>query len=98
MKKLNEAVKRERYVLPSLDDIALSLQGLKVFSKLDAASGFWEIPLHTESSKLTTFITRFGRFCFQGLPFEISALVQNTPNRTSSGRVRQKPKRYIEEC
>ena len=43
LKKLNEAVTRERYVLPSLDDIAPSLQGSKVFSKLDAASGFWQI-------------------------------------------------------
>ena len=73
LKKLNEAVKRERYVLPSLDDIAPSLQGSKVFSKLDAASGFWQIPLHTESSKLTTFITPFGRFCFRRLPFGISS-------------------------
>ena len=71
LRKLNEAVKRERYVLPSLDDIAPSLQGSKVFSKLDAASGFWQIPLHTESSKLTTFITPFGRFCFRRLPFGI---------------------------
>ena len=73
LKKLNEAVKQERYVLPSLDDIAPSLQGSKVFSKLDAASGFWQIPLHTESSKLTTFITPFGRFCFRRLPFGISS-------------------------
>jgi hypothetical protein len=60
LKKLNEAVKRERYVLPSLDDIAPSLHGSEVFPKLDAASGFWQIPLHPESSKLTTFITPFG--------------------------------------
>ena len=44
-----------------------------MFSKLDAASGFWQIPLHTESSKLTTFITPFGRFCFRKLPFGISS-------------------------
>ncbi|CAB4027684.1 Retrovirus-related Pol poly from transposon, partial [Paramuricea clavata] len=73
MKKLNEAVKRERYVLPSLDDIAPSLHGSEVFSKLDAASGFWQIPLHPESSKLTTFITPFGRFCFRRPPFGISS-------------------------
>ncbi|CAB4017360.1 Retrovirus-related Pol poly from transposon [Paramuricea clavata] len=61
LKKLNEAVKRERCVLPSLDDIAPSLHGSEVFSKLDAASGFWQIPLHPKSSKLTTFITPFGK-------------------------------------
>ena len=59
--------------MPNLEDIAPSLQGSKVFSKLDAASGFWQIPLHAESSKLTTFITPFGRFCFRRLPFGISS-------------------------
>jgi hypothetical protein len=46
LKKLNEAVKRERYVLPSLDDIAPSLHGSEVFSKLDAASECrsWHFP------------------------------------------------------
>ena len=59
--------------MPNLYDIAPSLQGSKVFSKLDAASMFWQIPLHAESSTLTTFITPFGRFCFRRLPFGISS-------------------------
>ena len=36
-----------------------------------------------------------GRAIDRGNP-QVS--VQNTPNRTSSGRVIQKPKRYIEAC
>ena len=44
-----------------------------MFSKLDANSGFWQIPLAKESRPLTTFITPFGRYCFNKLPFGISS-------------------------
>ena len=73
LRKLNEAVKRERYILPTLEDIAPKLAGAKVFSKLDASSGYWQIPLHPDSSRLTTFITPSGRFCFRRLPFGITS-------------------------
>ena len=72
-KKLNSAVKRERYVLPVLDDILHKLQGATVFSKLDAASGFWQIPLDSSTAKLTTFITPFGRYYYKRLPFGITS-------------------------
>lgn len=68
LKKLNKAFKR-LYVLPTLEDIAPKLAGAKVFSTLDASSGFWQIPLDPDSQKLTTFITPMGRFCFRRLPF-----------------------------
>ena len=44
-----------------------------VFSSLDAASGFWQIPLDSECVKLPTFITPFGRYCFNRLPFGITS-------------------------
>ena len=71
-RKLNSAVTRARFVLPTLEDVAPKLAGAQYFSKLDASSGFWQIPLHRESAKLTTFITPFGRFCFKRLPFGIT--------------------------
>ena len=73
LRKLNETVKRERYILPTLEDVAPKLAGAKVFSKLDASSGYWQIHLHPESSRLTTFITPNGRFCFRRLPFGITS-------------------------
>ena len=71
LKRLNQAVRREHYGLPSLEDIAPHLQGSTVFSKLDAASGFWQVPLASSSQLLTTFITPFGRYAFTRLPFGI---------------------------
>ncbi|KAI4899215.1 hypothetical protein NFI96_005200 [Prochilodus magdalenae] len=73
LKKLNKAVKRERFILPTLEDITPKLTGANVFSTLDASSGFWQIPLHPSSMLLTTFITPIGRFCFQRLPFGITS-------------------------
>ncbi|XP_042071854.1 uncharacterized protein K02A2.6-like [Haplochromis burtoni] len=71
--KLNKSVKRERYILPTPEETMSRLSGATVFSSLDAASGFWQIPLHHESCKLTTFITPFGRYCFKRLPFGITS-------------------------
>jgi transposase InsO family protein len=73
LKKLNEQVKRERFILPTPEEITAELCGATVFSSLDAASGFFQIPLHSESSLLTTFITPFGRYCFRRLPFGITS-------------------------
>ena len=73
LRKLNEAVKRERYTLPTLEDVTQMLAGAKVFSKLDESIGYWQVPLHPDSSRLTTFITRSGRFCFRRLPFGITS-------------------------
>lgn len=73
LKKLNDAVKREHYMLPNLDDISPDLNGAKVFSKLDASSGFYQIPLDDKSCELTTFITPMGRYCFKRIPFGITS-------------------------
>lgn len=47
--KLHEAVKREHFMLPNLDDISPRLAGSTLFSKLDASSGFYQIHLHPDS-------------------------------------------------
>ena len=70
---LNKAVLREIHPLQSVDEQLAKLSGSQVFTKLDATSGFWQIPLNPDSRKYTTFITPFGRFCFNRLPFGISS-------------------------
>ena len=73
LKRLNAAVKRERYVIPTLEDLLHKLGGSRIFTKLDATSGFWQIPLDLSTAKLTTFITPHGRFFYKRLPFGISS-------------------------
>ena len=59
--------------MPAVEKILAQLGGAKVFTKLDANSGFWQMPLSPESSPLTIFITPFGRFCFHRLLFGITS-------------------------
>ena len=62
LKPLNRSVLRETHPLPKVDETLAQLAGAKTFSKLDANSGFWQIPLSQSSRLLTTFITPMGRY------------------------------------
>lgn len=73
LRRLNRAVKRENYVLPTVEEIMPRLARSKVFMSLDAASGFYQIPLHEDSVRLITFITPIGKYAFRLLPFGISS-------------------------
>lgn len=73
LKKLNLSVKRERLMLPTIDDILYKLSGSNRFSKLDATSSFWQLALDDDSAKLTTFISPFGRYFYRRLCFGITS-------------------------
>ena len=78
LRRLNTAVERERYILPTLEDISPKLANDTLFSTLDASSGFWQIPLDEESSRLTTFSTPFGRFCSRRSPVASGLCITHT--------------------
>ena len=73
LKPLNESVLREIHPLPTVEDLLAQMRGAKIFSKLDANSGFWQIPLAESSRLLATFITPYSRYYFNVLPFCISS-------------------------
>jgi len=66
---LNKALKRGQHHTPTIEELSHKFAGATVFSKLDARSGYWAVPLDQESQVLTTFNSPFGRFCFKRLPF-----------------------------
>ena len=68
---LNQAVKREHYPLPILEELTLMLSDAKYFSVLDATSGYWQIKLNEESSLLITLNTPSGHYRFIRMPFGI---------------------------
>ena len=74
--QLNKAIKREHYKLPTRDEIQAKFKDGRYFSKLDARTGFWQMKLDHDSSKLTCFNTPFGRYRFLRLPFGISSAAE----------------------
>ena len=76
-------MKRENHPLPSVEESLAKLAGAKVFTKLDANSGFWQINLAEESKSLTTFITPYGRYLFKRLPFGICSASEFFQKRMS---------------
>ena len=71
--QLNKSVKRERHILPSVDHTLAQLSNAKLFNKINANTGFWQVELSKQPSLLTMYITPFGRFWFNRLPFGISS-------------------------
>ena len=83
LKPLNESVLREPHPIPKVDETLGLLSGAVYFSKLDANSSFWQIPLSKKSRPLTTFITPFGRYKFNKLPFGVSCAPELFQHRMS---------------
>ena len=70
--ELNKVLIRERYTLPTVNDVLHDLRQSKFFTKADCSSGYWQVKLDEPSSKLTTFQTCFGRYRWLRLPFGLS--------------------------
>ena len=58
----------------TVEEVANRLSGAKSFMSLDACSGYWQLPVDDESSKLLRFNTPWGQYRFTRLPFGISSV------------------------
>ncbi|KAL9967186.1 hypothetical protein ACROYT_G025364 [Oculina patagonica] len=72
MRQANMAVKRERYPIPTIDEVLQDLNQSKFFSKLDLNSAYHQIELSPESRDITTFCTHKGLYRYKRLMFGIS--------------------------
>mmetsp|Transcript_17599 Transcript_17599/g.22837 ORF Transcript_17599/g.22837 Transcript_17599/m.22837 type:complete len:225 (+) Transcript_17599:323-997(+) len=68
-RRINDLTKKDNYPLPRIDDTLDSLYGAQIFCSLDAASGYWHIPIVQKDTKKTTFQTDEGLFEFIKMPF-----------------------------
>lgn len=46
-----------------------TLAGSQWFSTLDLASGYWQVAMHPEDREKTAFVTRYGTYEFNVMPF-----------------------------
>ena len=55
--------------LPKIDEMYASLCGAKIVTTLDLCSGYYHIALDQESKAKTAFVTPFGKYEFNAVPF-----------------------------
>lgn len=73
MRQANEAVQRERYPIPTIEEVLQELNKSKVFTKLDLKWGYHQLELEEGSRGITTFITHKGLYRYRRLMFGITS-------------------------
>ncbi len=68
-RKLNEKTIDDRYPLPNISDILDQLGNSSLFTTLDLASGFHQIPVKESDQCKTAFSTHLGHYEYKKMPF-----------------------------
>jgi hypothetical protein len=74
---LNKHCPKDPFPLPRIDQIIESTVGCARLSFLDAYSGYNQIKLKKEDEEKTAFITPYGVFCYQVMPFGLKKCRSN---------------------
>ncbi|XP_028165519.1 uncharacterized protein LOC114356506 [Ostrinia furnacalis] len=69
---LNHKTKRDHYPLPRIEDLLDRLSGQSMFTTLDLASGYHQIPIAEESIEKTAFVTPDGQYEYTRMPFGLA--------------------------
>ena len=66
----------DRYPIPRIEDLLLSLHGSKVFTKLDLNRAYFQVPVAPEDVPKIAVTTPFGLFEFLGMPLGLRNATQ----------------------
>ena len=66
---LNEACPKDSFPLPCIDQIVDATARHGILSFLDSFSGYQQIPMHPPDEEKTTFITPYGLYYYNVMPF-----------------------------
>lgn len=69
MREANQAIERERHIIPTLSDFRAEMNGSKYFSKIDLKQAYHQLELTEESRYITTFSTHDGLFRYKRLNY-----------------------------
>jgi hypothetical protein len=78
-RKINAITRKDSYPLPLIDEMLDELGGAKVYTTLDARSGYWQVPLATEADRdKTAFaIPGGGSYRFKVMPMGLCTSANN---------------------
>ena len=72
-RKLNDVTIKDAFPIPKIDQSFDALKEAKVFSSMDLASGYWQIPVAPEHCHKTAFVTPDGGlYEYVRMPFGLS--------------------------
>ena len=75
-RRLNACTLADRYPVPHVHDFASSLQGARIFSKIDLTKAYFQVPVAEEDIKKTAVTTPFGLYEFIRMPFGLRNAAQ----------------------
>jgi len=100
-RKLNEVTRKDKFPLPLIEDCLATLSGTKYFNTLDMTSAYWQIGIMPEDRPKTAFITKYGQFEYNRLPFGLCnspATFQRAIQQVLSGLLWDSVLAYLDDC
>ena len=73
MREANSAIKRERHIMPTLNDFEAAVNGAKYFSKIDLRHAYHQAELEPECRFITTFTTHEEIYQYKRLNYGTSS-------------------------
>ena len=83
-RQANQSIIRIRYPIPTVDEVLHTMNGSKVFSKLDLKWGYHQLELSPESREITTFATPDGLFRYKRLLFGVCSASEQYQHEIAS--------------
>ena len=69
LRAANQAIERERHIMPTIQDFIAEVNGSKYFSKIDLKQAYHQLELTPESRYITTFSTHEGLYRYKRLNY-----------------------------
>ena len=68
-RRLNSLSEADAYPMPQIDEMLDQLGTAQFISTLDLTRGYWQVPVAKEARHKTAFVTPFGLYHFNVMPF-----------------------------